>query len=139
MDVEESYLAAVQVFADLVSELPEQMWESPGLGSWSLRELVCHTSTSLSGVLTVVDQPAQRMVVASAQAYYAFGRTLEPSVYAAAVVAATASASSHAEALVSTLHRRSAPWLVMWRCGLATWTTSSSSRAPLAGCGSRPG
>jgi DNA-binding SARP family transcriptional activator len=38
-------------------------------------------------------------VVAAAQAYYAFGRTLEPTVYAAAVAAASASASGHAEAL----------------------------------------
>src|SRR5664280_3807081 len=53
----ESYLAAAQVFADLVSQVPDQMWESPGLGVWSLRELVGHTSTAaLSGVLTTLDK-----------------------------------------------------------------------------------
>jgi hypothetical protein len=61
MDIDESYLAAAQVFADLVSQVPEEMWESPGLGVWSLRELVGHTSTALSGVLTTLDQPAQTM------------------------------------------------------------------------------
>jgi uncharacterized protein (TIGR03083 family) len=100
MDIDESYLAAAQVFADLVSQVPDQMWESPGLGVWSLRELVGHTSTAaLSGVLTTLDKPAQRIVIASPEAYYAIGRTLDPSVYAAAVAAATASASAHAEAL----------------------------------------
>lgn len=101
MDTDERYLAAAQVFADLVSQVPDQMWESPGLGVWSLRELVGHTSTAaLSGVLTTLDKPAQTIVIASPEAYYAIGRTLDPSVYAAAVAAAyTASASTHAEAL----------------------------------------
>ena len=100
MDIDESYLAAAQVFADLVSHVPDRMWESPGLGVWSLRELVGHTSTAaLSGVLTTLDKPAQTMAIASPEAYYAIGRTLDPSVYAAAVAAATASASTHAEAL----------------------------------------
>jgi len=100
MDIDESYLAAAQVFADLVREVPEEMWESPGLGVWSLRELVGHTSTAaLSGVLTTLDKRAQTMTIASPEAYYAIGRTLDPSVYAAAVAAATASASTHAEAL----------------------------------------
>src|SRR5450631_3202251 len=100
MDIDESYLAAAQVFADLVSQVPDQMWENPGLGVWSLRELVGHTSTAaLSGVLTTLDKPAQTIVIASPEAYYAIGRTLDPSVYAAAVAAATASASTHAEAL----------------------------------------
>ena len=100
MDIDESYLAAAQVFADLVSQVPDQMWESPGLGVWSLRELVGHTSTAaLSGVLTTLDQPAQTMAIASPEAYYAIGRTLDPSVYAAAVAPATASASTHAKAL----------------------------------------
>ena len=100
MDIDESYLAAAQVFADLVSQVPDQIWEGPGLGVWSLRELVGHTSTAaLSGVLTTLDRLAQTIVIASPEAYYAIGRTLDPSVYAAAVAAATASASTHAEAL----------------------------------------
>jgi hypothetical protein len=32
MDINESYLAAAQVFADLVSQVPDQMWDSPGPG-----------------------------------------------------------------------------------------------------------
>jgi hypothetical protein len=68
MDIDESYLAAAQVFADLVSQVPDQMWESPGLGVWSLRELVGHTSTAaLSGVLTTLDKPAQTMAVSVAK------------------------------------------------------------------------
>lgn len=56
------HLAAARVFADLVSQVSDQMWESPGLGVWSLRELVGHTSTAaLSGVLTAFDKPAQTM------------------------------------------------------------------------------
>jgi hypothetical protein len=55
------------------------MWESPGLGVWSLRELVGHTSTAaLSGVLTTLGKPAQTIVIASPEAYYAIGRTLDP-------------------------------------------------------------
>ena len=79
MDIDESYLAAAQVFADLVSQVPDQMWESPSLGVWSLRELVGHTSTAaLSGVLTTLDKPAQTMVIASPEAYYAIRSNLGP-------------------------------------------------------------
>jgi hypothetical protein len=99
MDIHQSYLAAAQVFADLVSRVPDEMWEGPGLGVWILRELVGHTSTALGSVLTTVDQPAQALVIASPEAYYAVGRTLDPAVYAAAAAAATAGASTQAEAL----------------------------------------
>ena len=68
MDSLESYLAAAQVFADLVSQVPDQMWESPGLGVWSVPDLVGRTSAALSGVLATLDQPAQTMVIASPEA-----------------------------------------------------------------------
>lgn len=67
---------------------------------WDLRELVGHASTAgLSAVITAVDRPASSEMIDSPERYYAFGRTLDPEVYRAAVAAATAGAREHGEAL----------------------------------------
>jgi hypothetical protein len=67
-----------------------------GLGAWSVRELVGHTSTAISGDLDALDQPVETELLTSPEAYYAFARTLDPAVYASA---ATAIARGHADAL----------------------------------------
>lgn len=99
MDVREVYLAAAEAFAELAAQVPETAWARSGLGVWSVRELVGHTSTAISGVLDALDQPAETELLTSPEAYYAFARALDPAVYASAVAAATASAGGHADAL----------------------------------------
>ena len=46
MDYRRTFRAAAVSFADLVSRLPADRWDSPGLGDWTLRELVGHTVSS---------------------------------------------------------------------------------------------
>lgn len=37
------FLSAAERFADLVRRIPTTAWEGPGLGAWSVRDLVGHT------------------------------------------------------------------------------------------------
>jgi Mycothiol maleylpyruvate isomerase N-terminal domain len=99
VDVRGVYLAAATAFCELVRQVPRADWERPGLGVWTVRELVGHTSTAISGVILALDEPAETESLTSPEGYYAFGRTLDPAIYAAAVAAATASAGSFADEL----------------------------------------
>lgn len=104
MDVRDAYrliyLDAAQAFLELVRQVPGPAWERPGLGIWTVRELVGHASTAISGVLKALDGPAaDNELLTSPEAYFAHRRTLDPALYAAAAAAATASASPAADAL----------------------------------------
>lgn len=100
MTARESYLSAAHAFVDLVDRLPDDGWGRQGLGVWDLRALVGHASTAgLSTVITAVGRPAGSETIGSPERYYAFGRTLDPEVYRAAVAAATAGAREQGEAL----------------------------------------
>lgn len=94
------YLSAVDAFVDIIDRLPDDGWGREGLGVWDLRALVGHASTAaLSSVITAVDRPAGSEMIGSPERYYAFGRTLDPEVYRAAVAAATAGAREQGAAL----------------------------------------
>jgi uncharacterized protein (TIGR03083 family) len=45
-------------------------WEAPGLGEWTVRDLVGHTSRSLLTVEEYLARPAASVEIASAAAYY---------------------------------------------------------------------
>ncbi|MDG4665666.1 maleylpyruvate isomerase N-terminal domain-containing protein [Mycobacterium sp. 236(2023)] len=64
------YESAARSFADLVRRIPDDRWDGPGLGDWTLRDLVGHTSRSLVTVSTYLGAPAQREDVTSAADYY---------------------------------------------------------------------
>lgn len=82
----ETWCSAARAFADLVGRVPAECWQGPGLGDWTLRDLVGHTcSAGLRTVLVALAYPADTEVITSAAAYYAFARTVEPAVYEAAV------------------------------------------------------
>lgn len=100
MDVRGTYLAAADAFAELLERLPTGPWDSPGLGEWSLRDLLGHAvSSGFVEVRAVLSTPAQAELTASAQAYFGLARTVPAEVYAAAVAASTDSARRDGAAL----------------------------------------
>ncbi|MEU7908759.1 maleylpyruvate isomerase N-terminal domain-containing protein [Actinoplanes sp. NPDC049118] len=90
MDYRRTYRAAAVSFADLVSRLPDDRWGSPGLGDWTLRELVGHTvSSALRQVPDVLAATGDTVTVDSPQGYWAFARSAPPELVAAAVAASS--------------------------------------------------
>jgi uncharacterized protein (TIGR03083 family) len=88
MDHRRVFLAAAEAFAELVERVPADRWDGPGLGVWNVRDLTGHTvSAGLRGVLTSLAQPAERCDMPSAAGYYALARSVDPSLYRAAVAA----------------------------------------------------
>jgi uncharacterized protein (TIGR03083 family) len=65
------FASAAQSFAALVRQIPHEGWDGPGLGDWTVRDLVGHTSRSLVTVSTYLKTTAQREDVVSAADYYA--------------------------------------------------------------------
>jgi uncharacterized protein (TIGR03083 family) len=80
------FLSATQSFADLVRRIPTTAWEGPGLGAWSVRDLVGHTSRSLITVSTYLNAPAQRETVTTAADYYAAIREISAGMGEDAIV-----------------------------------------------------
>ncbi|MDI6100992.1 maleylpyruvate isomerase N-terminal domain-containing protein [Actinoplanes sp. NEAU-A12] len=59
MDYRRTYRSAAIAFADLVSRIPAGALDGPGLGEWTLRDLLGHTvSSALRQVPTVLAAPA---------------------------------------------------------------------------------
>lgn len=80
------YAAATEFFTALVRQVPDDRWDTPGLGEWTVRDLVGHTSRSLTTVSTYLKAPARREDVADAADYYVKIRGLSASLGAAAIV-----------------------------------------------------
>lgn len=90
MDVIDTWTAAARAFADLVARVPGDRWGDPGLGEWTMRDLVGHTcSAGLRTIVSTLGQPADVEDIPSAAAYYAFGRSVDPAWRAAAIAAST--------------------------------------------------
>jgi uncharacterized protein (TIGR03083 family) len=68
--VSRTFANAARTYADLVARIDADRWDGPGLGDWSLRSLVGHASRSLTTVESYLGQPAERVEVGSAPAYY---------------------------------------------------------------------
>ena len=64
------YRASAETVAALVARIDPAAFPGPGLGHWSLRDLVGHTGLALSNVLTYAGRPAGSEDIGSAQAYY---------------------------------------------------------------------
>ena len=65
-----SFTAAARAVSDAVARVPRDAWDGPGLGEWTVRDLVGHTSRSLVTVIDYLARPVDREVVHSAAAYY---------------------------------------------------------------------
>jgi uncharacterized protein (TIGR03083 family) len=76
MDFRWAFKSAATVLFDVVSRVPAEKWDEPGLGEWTLRELVGHTvSSALRQVPEVLGTPAASPAVTSPEAFWVFGRT----------------------------------------------------------------
>lgn len=64
------FASAADYFAALVRRIPDDRWGQPGLGEWTVRDLVGHTSRSLVTVSTYLKVPAQHEDVADPADYY---------------------------------------------------------------------
>lgn len=64
------FVQAAHGVVDLVGQIDDSAWDSPGLGEWDLRALVGHTSRSFITVIEYVDRPVDRQELASPEAYY---------------------------------------------------------------------
>jgi hypothetical protein len=89
MDFRRNYRAAAVALADLVARVPADRWDGPGLGSWTLRDLVGHAVTSGLHQVMRPTTPDIDPVVDSPEGFWAFTRTVPAEVYAAAVHAST--------------------------------------------------
>ena len=116
MDYRRTFRTAAVSFVDLVSRLPADRWDGPGLGDWTLRDLVGHTASSaLRQVPMVLAAPAEVPAVRSAvpaaatrpalpsiaapEGYFAYARTVPADLYATAQQASTRDAHETARLL----------------------------------------
>ena len=65
-----SFAAAARAVRDTISQIPDDAWDGPGLGEWTVRDLVGHTSRSLVTVIDYLARPVDKEVVPSASAYF---------------------------------------------------------------------
>jgi uncharacterized protein (TIGR03083 family) len=65
-----NFAATARSVSDAVAQVPDDAWDGPGLGEWTLRDLVGHTSRSLVTVIDYFARPVAEEVVPSASAYY---------------------------------------------------------------------
>jgi hypothetical protein len=122
MDYRRSYRSAAVAYADLVGRIPAEKWDGPGIGDWSLRELVGHTASSaLRQVPEVLATPAPAVEVATPEGYFAFGRGVPANILEAAVIASGEDARKTAEQL-----RDDPARLVGQLAGLATHALASA-------------
>lgn len=66
----EAYRQAVEFFVDIVGRIPSEAWDGPGLGIWTIRDLVGHTSRSIAGLADVLPERAGKVDVHSAAHHY---------------------------------------------------------------------
>src|SRR5207249_12098499 len=59
----EAYAAAAAFFVDTVGQIGPTQWEQPGLGVWTVRDLVGHTSRALLTVELYLAKPAAQREV----------------------------------------------------------------------------
>ena len=68
--VVDTFSAAARAVGETVAQIPDHRWDGPGLGEWTLRDLVGHTSRSLVTVIDYLARPVAEEVITSAPAYY---------------------------------------------------------------------
>ncbi|WP_319430111.1 maleylpyruvate isomerase N-terminal domain-containing protein [Mycobacterium sp. RTGN5] len=54
----------------VIAQVPADRWDSPGLGTWTVRTLVGHIGRSFTTVIEYSARPADRMDIADAAQYY---------------------------------------------------------------------
>jgi len=69
-NVVSSFSGAAGAVGEVIAQIPHHLWDGPGLGDWTLRDLVGHTSRSLVTVIDYLARPVAEEVVSSAAAYF---------------------------------------------------------------------
>ncbi|MDY6996285.1 MAG: maleylpyruvate isomerase N-terminal domain-containing protein [Actinomycetota bacterium] len=64
------FASAVGGFTELARLIPDSAWDGPGLGEWTVRDLVGHTSRALTTVSTYLQHPTDRAADTDAVGYY---------------------------------------------------------------------
>ena len=65
MTVRDAYEAAAEFFVSTVEQTPDGHWDSPALGVWTVRDLVGHTSRSLTLIGEYAAAPAAQLDIHS--------------------------------------------------------------------------
>src|SRR5262249_11016231 len=68
--IREAYEIAAGLFVNTVEQIGARQWEQPGLGVWTVRDLVGHTSRALLTVEMYLAKPANQREVIRPVDYY---------------------------------------------------------------------
>ena len=66
-----AFVSAARAVGRTVEAIPPGAWDGPGLGDWTVRDLVGHTSRALITVVDYLSRPVAEEVIESAPAYLA--------------------------------------------------------------------
>ena len=77
-DSYDNFAEAAHAYAGLVRRIPDEAWDRPGLGEWTVRDLVGHTSRSLSTVETYLGGSTAHEDVTSPAEYYRLAGSVDP-------------------------------------------------------------
>jgi len=80
-DVAELIAEVASRFVAVVVEIDDDAWAGPGLGDWSVRELVGHTIRAFSTVDRFLDHPLDAVTVADAAEYYRVALSASPDIH----------------------------------------------------------
>lgn len=64
------FTTATDLFTKLVREVPTARWDDPGLGDWTIRDLVGHTARALVTIEHHINRPAREVEVTGPAEYY---------------------------------------------------------------------
>ena len=68
-DIRSAFRESIQQFVEVVERVPSGAWDRPGLGEWSIRELVGHVVGVIDGAVADTGH-AESMAAEGAAAYY---------------------------------------------------------------------
>jgi uncharacterized protein (TIGR03083 family) len=69
-EAREAFVEISEVFVDVVRGVPDDAWEAPGLGEWSMRSLAGHGSRALITVQQYLDAGADAATIDSPVTYF---------------------------------------------------------------------
>lgn len=71
--IREAYQQAADFFIRVVEQVPKDRWDTPGLGVWTVRDLVGHASRALTTVEDYQARPADRVDILGPVDYFLRG------------------------------------------------------------------
>jgi uncharacterized protein (TIGR03083 family) len=76
--VQRAYVQAAGFFVDVTARVRPEQWDQPGLGVWTVRDLVGHTTRALSTVEGYLGKPSGKARIATAADYFDASRSRGP-------------------------------------------------------------